>query len=49
MGAVLRGSDVDLGRDLAIKVLLEKFANRPDAAALVSGGRCRLPGQFGRT
>jgi serine/threonine-protein kinase len=30
MGAVLRGRDVDLGRDLAIKVLLEKHANRPE-------------------
>jgi serine/threonine-protein kinase len=32
MGAVLRGRDVDLGRDLAIKVLLEKYADRPDVA-----------------
>jgi serine/threonine-protein kinase len=32
MGAVLRGRDVDLGRDLAIKVLLEKHAHRPDVA-----------------
>jgi serine/threonine-protein kinase len=30
MGAVLRGRDVDLGRDLAVKVLLEKYADRPD-------------------
>jgi eukaryotic-like serine/threonine-protein kinase len=30
MGAVLRGRDVDLGRDLAVKVLLEKYANRPE-------------------
>lgn len=30
MGAVLRGRDVDLGRDVAVKVLLERFANRPD-------------------
>jgi serine/threonine-protein kinase len=30
MGAVLRGRDVDLGRDLAVKVLLEQYANRPD-------------------
>src|SRR4051812_22351455 len=29
MGAVLRGRDMDLGRDLALKVLLEKYANRP--------------------
>src|SRR5262249_25353336 len=32
MGAVLRGRDVDLGRDLAIKVLLEKYVNRPEVA-----------------
>jgi tetratricopeptide (TPR) repeat protein len=32
MGAVLRGRDVDLGRDLAVKVLLEKHANRPEVA-----------------
>jgi serine/threonine-protein kinase len=30
MGAVLRGRDVDLGRDLAVKVLLEKHAHRPE-------------------
>src|SRR4051812_48898955 len=29
MGAVLRGRDVDLGRDLAVKVLLEKHADNP--------------------
>lgn len=28
MGAVLRGRDVDLGRDLAVKVLLEKYVVR---------------------
>jgi tetratricopeptide (TPR) repeat protein len=32
MGAVLRGRDVDLGRDLAFKVLLEKHAQRPEVA-----------------
>ena len=32
MGAVLRGRDVDLGRELAVKVLLEKHANRPEIA-----------------
>src|SRR5262249_21191738 len=32
MGAVLRGRDADLGRDLAVKVLLEKHANRPEVA-----------------
>jgi serine/threonine-protein kinase len=30
MGAVLRGRDADLGRDLAVKVLLEKHAGRPE-------------------
>lgn len=32
MGAVLRGRDVDLGRDLAVKVLLEKYANHAEGA-----------------
>src|SRR5262245_8410566 len=32
MGAVLRRRDVDLGRDLAIKVLLEKYTDRPEVA-----------------
>jgi tetratricopeptide (TPR) repeat protein len=30
MGAVLRGRDADLGRDLAVKVLLEKHADTPE-------------------
>jgi serine/threonine-protein kinase len=30
MGAVLKGRDVDLGRDLAVKVLLEKHSDHPD-------------------
>jgi serine/threonine-protein kinase len=30
MGAVLRGRDAELGRDLAAKVLLEKYAQRPE-------------------
>jgi serine/threonine protein kinase/Flp pilus assembly protein TadD len=30
MGAILRGRDTDLGRDLAVKVLLETHADRPD-------------------
>ena len=30
MGAVLRGRDLGLGRDLALKVLLEKHCERPD-------------------
>ena len=32
MGAVLRGRDVDLGRDLAVKILLEKYLDRPEVA-----------------
>ena len=49
MGAVLRGRDIDLGRDLAIKVLLEKFANRPDVARRFIeeaqiGGQLQHPG-----
>ena len=30
MGAVLRGRDVDLGRDLAVKVLLDSHKNQPE-------------------
>jgi serine/threonine-protein kinase len=30
MGAVLRGRDVDLGRDVAVKVVLQKHADRPE-------------------
>ncbi len=30
MGAILKGRDIDLGRDLAIKVLLEKHRDRPE-------------------
>ena len=49
MGAVLRGRDADLGRDLAVKVLLEKFANRPDVARRFIeeaqiGGQLQHPG-----
>jgi serine/threonine-protein kinase len=32
MGAVLRGRDVNLGRDLAVKVLLEAHQDKPDLA-----------------
>ncbi len=50
MGAVLRGRDVDLGRDLAVKVLLEKYANRPDVARRFIeeaqiGGQLQHPGR----
>jgi serine/threonine-protein kinase len=49
MGAVLRGRDVDLGRDLAIKVLLEKYVNRPEVARRFVeeaqiGGQLQHPG-----
>jgi tetratricopeptide (TPR) repeat protein len=49
MGAVLRGRDVDLGRDLAVKVLLEKFADRPEVARRFIeeaqiGGQLQHPG-----
>jgi tetratricopeptide (TPR) repeat protein len=49
MGAVLRGRDVDLGRDLAVKVLLEKYENRPDVARRFIeeaqiGGQLQHPG-----
>jgi serine/threonine-protein kinase len=49
MGAVLRGRDVDLGRDLAVKVLLEKFADRPDVVRRFVeeaqiGGQLQHPG-----
>jgi eukaryotic-like serine/threonine-protein kinase len=49
MGAVLRGRDVDLGRDLAIKVLLEKYADRPEVARRFLeeaqiGGQLQHPG-----
>ncbi len=30
MGAILKGRDVDLGRDIALKVLLEKHAGKPE-------------------
>ena len=49
MGAVLRGRDVDLGRDLAVKVLLEKHADRPEVARRFIeeaqiGGQLQHPG-----
>jgi eukaryotic-like serine/threonine-protein kinase len=49
MGAVLRGRDVELGRDLAVKVLLEKHANRPEVARRFLeeaqiGGQLQHPG-----
>jgi eukaryotic-like serine/threonine-protein kinase len=49
MGVVLRGRDVDLGRDLAVKVLLEKYVNRPDVARRFIeeaqiGGQLQHPG-----
>jgi serine/threonine-protein kinase len=49
MGAVLRGRDVALGRDLAVKVLLEKHADRPEVARRFIeeaqiGGQLQHPG-----
>jgi serine/threonine-protein kinase len=49
MGAVLRGRDVDLGRDLAVKILLEKHAQRPEVARRFIeeaqiGGQLQHPG-----
>jgi serine/threonine-protein kinase len=49
MGAVLRGRDVDLGRDLAVKVLLEKYTERPEVARRFIeeaqiGGQLQHPG-----
>jgi tetratricopeptide (TPR) repeat protein len=48
-GAVLRGRDVDLGRDLAVKVLLEKYVSRPEVARRFIeeaqiGGQLQHPG-----
>jgi serine/threonine-protein kinase len=49
MGAVLRGRDVDLGRDLAVKVLLERHAHRPEVVRRFLeeaqiGGQLQHPG-----
>jgi tetratricopeptide (TPR) repeat protein len=49
MGAVLRGRDVDLGRDLAVKVLLQKHADRPEVVQRFIeeaqiGGQLQHPG-----
>src|SRR5262245_11562751 len=49
MGAVLRGRDIDLGRDLAVKVLLEKHVHRPEVARRFIeeaqiGGQLQHPG-----
>ncbi len=49
MGAVLRGRDVELGRELAVKVLLEKYVDRPDIARRFIeeaqiGGQLQHPG-----
>jgi serine/threonine-protein kinase len=49
MGAVLRGREVDLGRDLAVKVFLQKYADRPEVARRFVeeaqiGGQLQHPG-----
>ena len=44
MGAVLKGRDADLGRDLAVKVLLEQHRDKPELVAPVRrGGADRRP------
>jgi eukaryotic-like serine/threonine-protein kinase len=42
MGAVLRGWDVDLGRDLAVEVLLEKHVDRPEVVRRFRAQRASL-------
>ena len=49
MGAILKGRDVDLGRDLAIKVLLESHQGNPEIARRFVeeaqiGGQLQHPG-----
>jgi tetratricopeptide (TPR) repeat protein len=49
MGAVLRGRDLDLGRNLAVKVLLERHAHLPEVARRFVeeaqiGGQLQHPG-----
>lgn len=49
MGAILKGRDVDLGRDLAIKVLLDSHKDRPDVVQRFIeeaqiGGQLQHPG-----
>jgi serine/threonine-protein kinase len=49
MGAILKGRDVDLGRDLAIKVLLESHRNNPEVVRRFVeeaqiGGQLQHPG-----
>ena len=49
MGAILKGRDVDLGRDLAIKVLLESHQGNPDVVSRFVeeaqiGGQLQHPG-----
>ena len=39
MGAVLKGRDADLGRDLAVKVLLEGHRDKPDLMSASSRRR----------
>jgi serine/threonine-protein kinase len=49
MGAILKGRDADLGRDLAVKVLLEEHRGKPDLARRFVeeaqiGGQLQHPG-----
>ena len=49
MGAILKGRDVDLGRDLALKVLLESHQGNPEVVSRFVeeaqiGGQLQHPG-----
>ena len=49
MGVIFRGYDIDLGRDLAVKVILEQHRNHPDmirrfAVEAQIGGQLQHPG-----
>ena len=49
MGAILKGRDADLGRDLAVKVLLDSHKDNPDVVArfveeALIGGQLQHPG-----
>ena len=49
MGAILKGRDTDLGRDLAVKVLLDQHKDKPDVVQRFVeeaqiGGQLQHPG-----
>ena len=43
IGAIFQGRDLDLGRDLAVKVIREEHRDRPDGPPLRGGGPDRRP------